>query len=118
MKKAILLLIPLLPFFFLNNSCKNKKPAPGVQDSYVEFTSDPPGALVEIAVDVDGNNFKPGTGRQIGATPVKAVLKDEDINDNGMVNFIMLRGGLTTIGQLKVDKPPVSGRTYSYHQKY
>ena len=89
-----------------------------VQDSYVEFTSDPPGALVELAVEVDGNNFKPGTGRQIGATPLKVVLRDEDVNDNGMVNFIMIRGGLTTIGQLKADKPLVAGRTYTYHQKY
>ena len=119
MKKVFLFLIAILPFLLLNNSCKNKKVVGvSVQDSYVEFTSDPPGALVEIAVQVDGNNFKPGTGRQIGATPLKAVLKEEDINDNGMVNFIMIRGGLTTIGQLKVDKPPVAGKIYSYHQKY
>jgi hypothetical protein len=69
-------LIALIQILFLNNSCKNKKAiVAGVQDSYIEFTSDLTGALVEMAVEIDGNNFKPGTGRQVGLSPVTVVLK-------------------------------------------
>jgi hypothetical protein len=125
MKKQFFLLVAFFIFLFIN-ACKDKKtppsdsvvPAAAQESSYIEFTSDPSGALVEIAVEIEGNDFKSGTGRQIGVTPVKTELKEDDVNDQGMVNFIMSRGGLTTIGQVKADKPPVAGKTYTYHQKY
>ena len=118
MKK--LTFICCLALLIIDSGCKNGKKGTvsNKQDSFVEFTSNPSGALVEIGVEIEGNNFKPGTGRQIGATPTKVALTEEDVNDQGMVNFIMLRGGLTTVGQLKVDKPLVEGKTYNYNQNY
>ena len=122
MKNLFFLSLIALPF--ICNSCKNRNSSrvdsivPSAQESYIEFTTNPPGALVEIGVTIEGNNFKPGTGRHIGATPIKVILKDEDINDKAMVNFIMVRAGLTTIGQVKVDKPPVPGKIYTFNHRY
>lgn len=59
----------------------------------VTVVSDPPGASVEIGLQVVDNILQPGSGRIACETPCDVTLRDSDVNAGGGISIMLRKPG-------------------------